>query len=146
MPSAEKRVETSRKRVRAYIAEQRYEDALAEVVWFHENALRFDESYYGVRLSFALRDWMQLGKDYPPALEKLRAIRDEKEGELRAGERKRDTFHDVEAINRHLNEVGRTATLFKELAAVILILRVLAPELRKRHWSLPENFKCVRST
>jgi hypothetical protein len=55
----------------------RYADALAKHVWFHENALKYQPALYGVRLSFALSYWAQLGDAYPPALEKLKSIRDE---------------------------------------------------------------------
>jgi len=93
----------------------RYEDALAKHVWFHENALRVDPSYYGVRLSFALADWVKLGSQYPKALEKLREIRDEKDAKLRGGLRDRDLFDDVASINQYLGESTRTVSLFKEL-------------------------------
>ena len=47
----------------------RYELALEKHVWFHENALTFRPSLAGVRLSYALDDWLQLAARYPPALE-----------------------------------------------------------------------------
>src|SRR3954462_5851261 len=82
-----------------------YEGALAKHVWFHDNALKVRPSYYGVRLSFALSDWIKLGKKYPKALEKLKSIRDEKTAKLLAGDSNRELFHDVESINQHLNEI-----------------------------------------
>ena len=45
----------------------RYPDALAKHVWFHENALTYAPAMYGVRLSFALSYWVNLGNLYPPA-------------------------------------------------------------------------------
>src|SRR5690349_21544262 len=53
-----------------------YEEALEKYVWFHEHALEYRPSMSGVRLSFALSDWVKLGESYPPALVKLREIRD----------------------------------------------------------------------
>ena len=93
----------------------RYEEALQKHVWFHENALRIRPSYYGVRLSFALADWVKLGSRYPKALEKLRDIRDEKDAKLRGGLRDSDLFHDVASINQYLGESTRTVSLFKQL-------------------------------
>jgi hypothetical protein len=55
----------------------RYADALAKHVWFHENALKYEPSLAGVRLSFALGYWVAFGNSYPPALQKLKSIRDE---------------------------------------------------------------------
>lgn len=95
-----------------------YEGALAKHIWFHNNALKVSPSYYGVRLSFALSYWIELGKKYPKALERLKSIRDEKTSRLLAGEAKRDLFHDVESINQHLDEVAPTVELFKRIEAV----------------------------
>ena len=95
-----------------------YEGALAKHVWFHDNALTVDPDYYGVRLSFALSDWMELASKYPKALEKLKSIRDEKTTRLEHGEGTRALFHDVESINESLGEKSATVGLFKKLEAV----------------------------
>ena len=95
-----------------------YEGALAKHVWFHDNALTVRSSYYGVRLSFALSAWVELGKKYPKALEKLSSIRDEKTSRLLSGEAKKELFHDVESINQHLGETKSTVELFKRIEAV----------------------------
>jgi hypothetical protein len=95
--------------------EHRYEEALDHYVWFHEHALEHDEALYGVRLSFALASWDELGKAYPRAVEVLTEIRDRKTERLRTGEGNRDLFNDVEAINQHLNEDEATYRLFVEL-------------------------------
>jgi hypothetical protein len=93
----------------------RYENALAKQVWFHENALKIDRSFYGVRLSFALSDWIDLGKSYPPALEKLKSIRDEDDKKIRGDQFSRNLFHDFESINEHLGEEERTRDTFSWL-------------------------------
>jgi hypothetical protein len=90
----------------------RYEDALAKHVWFHENALKYEPSMYGVRLSFALSYWEELGTAYPPAREKLRSVRDQAASEVRAGNDARHRFHDVAAINRVLDDPTQTKDLF----------------------------------
>lgn len=98
------------------LAEQgAYEEALEKHVWFHNNALTIRPSYYGVRLSFALSDWVDLGKKYPKALETLKKIRDEKTAKLLASEGTRGLFHDVESINEALEDYKATVTLFKQL-------------------------------
>ena len=102
----------------------RYEDALAKHVWFHENALTYAPAMYGVRLSFALSYWANLGAKYPPALEKLRAIRDKAGDDVRAGSDDaslttdcakpgvRERFHDFAAINETLGDNSKTSVLF----------------------------------
>jgi len=98
----------------------RYADALAKHVWFHENALKYDRALYGVRLSFALSYWVELGKAYPPALQKLTSIRDETAKKVREGGHERDIFEvfgDFAAINRALDEQSKTTDLFVWLDA-----------------------------
>ena len=97
---------------RADARAKRYEDALAKHVWFHRNALKYKRSLAGVRLSFALSDWHELGKAYPPALVKLKEIRDEAEENVRNGKHVRESFLDARAINKRVGEESRTKDLF----------------------------------
>jgi len=92
-----------------------YKTSLAKHVWFHENVLKIDPSYYGVRLSFAISHWVELGKKYPPALTKLKAIRDEATKKVIADKDIRELFHDMESINQHLDEHHKTVETFKTL-------------------------------
>lgn len=100
---------------RSLAAEGKFEQALEKQVWFHNHALEVNPSYYGVRLSYALSDWIQLGEKYPAALAKLKGIRDEKTSRLLAAEKDRQIFNDVVRINDHLNESEATVGLFKKL-------------------------------
>lgn len=94
-----------------------YEAALRKRIWFHEHALEVDPSYYGVRLSYALSDWIDLGRKYPKALATLKRIRKKTASRLLAGETERDLFHDVKSIDRQLGEPEATVALFKKLEA-----------------------------
>jgi len=96
---------------------KRYKIALAKHVWFHENALEIEPSLSGVRLSFALSDWKRLGKDYPPAMEKLRQIRDELATQAELGKDVDGGFHDFAAINSTVGEDSKTTEVFKILVA-----------------------------
>ena len=95
--------------------EGRYREALGEYIWFHEHALEHEPAYYGVRLSFALYDWIDLAQYYPKALAALKDIRDRKTETLLAGEGDRELFRDVESINRHLQDERNTYELFLRL-------------------------------
>jgi tetratricopeptide (TPR) repeat protein len=90
----------------------RYGDALAKHVWYHQNALKHKPSLYGVRLSFALSAWAELGAAYPPALEKLESIRDEAARNVREGKGSREAFHDFASINKTLEDESKTKDLF----------------------------------
>lgn len=96
----------------------RYEEALREHIWFHDHALAEQSSLYGVRLSYALADWVELGKVYPPALAALQAVRDAKAVSLQNGDGNRALFHDVESINDSLTEHESTYQLFVQLLKV----------------------------
>ncbi len=93
----------------------KYEEALKRHLWFHEHALEHEPGMYGVRLSFALSYWKQLGTVYPPAIEAMKKVRDEKTLKMEKGEGRRELFHDVTALNRTLDENGKTVKLFRKL-------------------------------
>ena len=94
---------------------KRYEDALAKHVWFHKHSLEIDPSYYGVRLSFALSSWTELSKKYPPALVKLKEVRNESRKQVLAGTKTRESFHDMSSINEYLDKQSATVSTFKKL-------------------------------
>lgn len=92
-----------------------FEDALAKYVWFHENALSINPAMAGVRLSFALNGWRDLGTEYPPALDKMKSIRRDLEQRARKGEDLKSGFQDLVALNRVLGDDSRTARVFQAL-------------------------------
>jgi hypothetical protein len=89
-----------------------YTNALAKYVWFYQNALKYDPDMRGVRVSFALSSWAQLGESYPPALEQLKAVRDEAAKNVRQGKDSMNAFQDFVAINFTLKDDGNTSDLF----------------------------------
>ena len=117
---------------------KRYEDALAKQVWFHEHALEHRSSLTGVRLSFALSYWVELGDAYPPALEKLESIRDEARTQFLDSKLRHASqlFSDFAAMNRVLEEESLTTDLFLALAKEAspkaeLVFEVALPALLK---------------
>lgn len=97
--------------------EGKYQEALEKHIWFHDHAAKYTPMLGGVRLSYALADWVELGKKYPPALTALRDIRDKKTARLLEGSAKRKLFFDVVSINEYLREPGATVGLFAALDA-----------------------------
>ena len=53
-----------------------------------------------------------VGPKYPPALAKLRSIRDDDEWLVRAGKIDRKLFQDIAGINRESGELAKTRELF----------------------------------
>jgi hypothetical protein len=95
--------------------EGRHEEALRELVWFHEHALEEQPALAAVRLSYALDDWAQLAKVYPKAMLALVAARDRKAELLRLGAVGWSVFHDLRSINEYLKCEQKTYALFTEL-------------------------------
>jgi len=102
----------------ALAREGRHAEALREFQWFHEHALAENPSLAGVRLSYALSRWADLGKVYPPARAALEAVRDRDTAVLLAGKGDRKLFMDIEAIYDALGEKQRTHALFVELEKI----------------------------
>ncbi len=92
-----------------------YAEALERHEWFHANAVRINPACRGIRLSFALGDWIKLGDVYPPALASMKRIRDEGIACLKAGGGDVALFEDVAAINQQLLEISLTVSLFRQL-------------------------------
>jgi hypothetical protein len=93
----------------------RYEEALGRHQWYHDHALEHEPAQCGVRLSFALRYWADLGEVYPPARDALVAVRDRDAAAVRAGDWSRELFGDVASIDRYLGEEAHAGDLFLAL-------------------------------
>lgn len=109
-----------------------HEEALERFIWFHNHALEHDRAMYGVRLSFALGYWKQLGDAHPPALEAMEEIRDEKTKLLKDGGGDFALFHDVLALNRTLGENRKTIQLFEQIDEE-------QPERAKEFWRVAKD-------
>lgn len=99
-------------------AEGKWEQALQKHIWIHDHILEKRPASYGVRLSYALSEWVELGQQYPKALTALTEIRDKKTERLLNGELDRHLFDDVMAINRYLKQPAGTVNLFKKLESL----------------------------
>jgi len=92
-----------------------YADALAKHLWYHDNATRIQPAQSGVRLSFALGSWLELAEVYPPALVKLKEVRNATEAKIRDESKIRvrfEDFHDFVALNRTLRQEKKTSDTF----------------------------------
>lgn len=94
----------------------RYADALAKLLWFREHALERSSAFAGVRNSFALAEWHELGGYYRPAMVALFQAREIAERQVRE-KPDRSSFADMASLNRCLEEPERIVRIFSELAA-----------------------------
>ena len=90
-----------------------YEAALQRQLWYFNHALEYDQGQTGVRLSFALSQWVELGRRYPKAKQALAEIRDRDTDKLSQGGGSFNLFMDVANINRELQNEDATYSLFK---------------------------------
>ncbi len=89
-----------------------FEEALQRQIWYHNRALEYDQGQTGVRLSFALSQWIELWQALSQAKSALVEIRDRDTRALMEGRGSVDLFADVSSINRELQEDDATYTLF----------------------------------
>tara|TARA_R110002020_G_scaffold233553_1_gene445367 strand:- start:236 stop:979 length:744 start_codon:yes stop_codon:yes gene_type:complete len=109
-----------------------YEKALERTLWFHNHALEHEPAMYGVRLSFALGYWEDLGKVYPPAKAAMIETRDRKLKLLQDQNGDRELFHDVVALNTRLGENSKTVKFFEELDKQ-------HPEQARKYWEIAKE-------
>jgi hypothetical protein len=103
-------------KTRELAQEGEYQEALRRFIWFHEHALEYEPAMCGVRLSFALMYWNELGEVYPPADSALIEIRDKAVHQIENGQGDSALFSDVVALNRTLGEESETVLLFRNLS------------------------------
>jgi capsular polysaccharide biosynthesis protein len=102
---------------RDLMAKHQYEDALQRHLWYHNHALEYDPSQGSVRLSFALADWVELGRHFPKARAALIEIRDRAAREFQEGRGDGESFQELASINTQLQNDDATYALFKTIQA-----------------------------
>jgi hypothetical protein len=117
---------------RSLAAQARYDAALEKYLWFYRHALEYNEALAGVRLSFVLGEWVELGEKYPPAHDALLSVRDEATTALEHGKGSFTQFMEVVAINQYLQDDARTVQLFK-------LLHQGDPELARQCYAVAER-------
>jgi tetratricopeptide (TPR) repeat protein len=94
-----------------------YRAALLGIAWFHRNALRYDEALSGVRLSFALGDWVRLAEVYEPARALFEDTLHRGTERLLAGRGSWSLFADVTSMYEYLDQSHRVVELFRAVEA-----------------------------
>ena len=91
-----------------------YDQALEKLLWFQDHSKGVDEQR-GVRVSFSISYWHELGLKYPKAMDALLARRDHDQVLLLATGADAETFSEFAAINAELKQEERTYDLFQTL-------------------------------
>ncbi|SJL84203.1 hypothetical protein [Vibrio palustris] len=82
--------------------EKRYVESLENYKLFYDNAIEIDRSYYGVRLSYCLGEWAELGTQYPDALTELIKLKESTLSDFEKNQ-SRQSFHEYSCICKVLN-------------------------------------------
>jgi predicted Ser/Thr protein kinase len=96
-------------------AKGQYQAALDRYRWYWDHALEYQPSLSGVRLSFLLSDWVELGRRYPAAQQALLDLRARDTQAFLAGRGHFDLFMDVSSLNECLQDEEATYKLFKKI-------------------------------
>jgi serine/threonine protein kinase/photosystem II stability/assembly factor-like uncharacterized protein len=92
----------------------RYEESLQRLIWYHNHSI-FVPGQAGVRNSFALSYWVELGRCYPKAREALVETRDQDTQVFAAGRGDFALFMEVSSINNYLEDDEATYALFQSI-------------------------------
>ncbi len=114
-PGQKPNLDSMRQEAKDLAKSGQYEPALQRHLWYHNHALEYDPNQRGVRLSFALADWVELGRKYPKAKQALLEIRDGNTRKLVEARGSSQLFKDLAAINREYASEDATYALFKTL-------------------------------
>jgi serine/threonine protein kinase len=98
-----------------FMSKGAYEEALQRHIWYHNHALQIDPAQTGVLLSFALSDWMELGRRFPKAKQALIEIRDHKTREIAEGRGYSELVQEVQSLNSVLQDDEATYALFQTM-------------------------------
>jgi len=122
----------------------RFQEALRDHMWLHEHALETAPEWRGVRLSFALRDWIYLADQFPPARAALQGIRDRESARMLSGSATIERFREIRTINEALREERETYQLFLQLDEYDGELATQCAELAMSALVKCEDFRLAR--
>lgn len=97
------------------IGRQKYKEALQRCVWYHHYAVQIDPAQSAVRLSFAMEQWSELARSYPPARQAMIETRDRAAAEFAKGGGSFALFQEVSAFNERLQQSQATMELFASI-------------------------------
>ncbi len=117
--------------IKDLINKGQHEEALKKTLSYHQES-KTSSGQRGVRLSYALFDWEEFGDKYPPALDALIKVKEQDKEALLSGKGNAQNFHDLLAINEHLNNEQETLELFIELEKKY-------PEEAVKYYDIAEN-------
>lgn len=127
VPVTKSMVDARYKNARALAKAGEYAKALSEFLWCYDDGMVRIAAYSGVRQSFLLSEIFALSRSYPPALDALKARRDDAQLMLTSIPDDFEAAMSLASINTALGESGRTLALFDQLPSDSPARQTLAP-------------------
>lgn len=127
----------------------RYELAHRKLEWFYRNGAVLNPALDALRLSFVLREWRELGSEYPLAILKIREVRDSVIHDLAIADSSTSfgLFQELVALNRCLGENEDTLARFYRLEETDpLLAQVVFPTVRQMLLERAEFNRCLKYT
>jgi hypothetical protein len=90
----------------------RYDEALEKLSWFFQNAVAVNPLMYGIRRSFAISSWCKLAEKFPPAIDRLKSVRQMASENVMMGVEVVESFRDLAAISERLNDNKTVCSIF----------------------------------
>jgi hypothetical protein len=98
-------------KINKMVADKQYSQALDAYKYFFEES-KNSSGMGGVRVSFALSSWAELGKVYPPAYDALVKMSNDRKTTILAGKGTFNLFQEYESINSYINKNNETLETF----------------------------------
>lgn len=97
---------------RSDVKNKNYEVALLKYIWINEHSLEHRFSFIGVRNSYALDEWYEMGQKYPQALEKFHEYRNNAKQKVKNKDNMIMNFGDFQSFNQYSDKQQETIDLF----------------------------------
>ncbi len=94
------------------VKNENYEKALLKYIWINEHSLNYSYYFIGVRSSYAIQEWYQLGQIFPDVQEKYNEFRNNAKQNVINNDNLILNFSDFQSFNRYLKEPQETIDLF----------------------------------
>jgi len=99
-------------RARLHVTNKEYAVALQDYKWFFENSTKIRSSLFGVKHSYCVSEWRNLGDLYEPALKLYRTVLNDRKNRLLRGEADWDLFMEFDALCKYDGRKSEVVEVF----------------------------------
>ena len=97
---------------RSHVASKEYAEALKEYKWFFDNSTKIESAMFGVKHSYCVNEWRELGDLYEPALKLYRNELGKRKKRLIGGEADWGLFMEFKALCEYDDKKNEVVEVF----------------------------------